>query len=98
MINSSQENLALRYRIPEFVYESFNFYRNADGVKAEYVYRLGEYTFHPSNTSEIPLSITPTIGYEDTSAGAVTSTSKPMPSEATKEERAGAAVTLLTNG
>lgn len=52
MINSSQENLALRYRIPEFVYESFNFYRNADGVKAEYVYRLGEYTFRP--TVEIP--------------------------------------------
>ena len=52
MINSAQENLALRYKFPEFIYESYNFYRNADGVKVDYVYKLGPYTFTPS--VEIP--------------------------------------------
>ena len=52
MINSAQENLALRYKFPEFIYESYSFYRNADGVKVDYVYKLGPYTFTPS--VEIP--------------------------------------------
>ena len=54
MINSTQENLVLRYRYPEFVFESFEYYRNADGIKADYVYKLGEHTFKPS--VEIPTS------------------------------------------
>ena len=48
MINSTQENLALRYRFPEFVFESYSFYRNADGIKVDYIYKLGQYTFQPS--------------------------------------------------
>jgi len=43
-----QDNLQLRNKYPEFVYESCSVERSTFGIHATYTYRLGEHTFTPT--------------------------------------------------
>ncbi len=54
MIDSTHDNLAYRNKYPEFVFESFDYELGMTGLKATFVYTLGEHTFKP--TVEIPLA------------------------------------------
>ena len=43
-----QDQYALRNKYPEFIFESFSVEVGADGVHANFLYRLGEYEFKPT--------------------------------------------------
>ncbi len=47
-------NTQIRNQYNEFIFESFNVERLATGIRASFVYKLGDYTFTPS--AEVPLS------------------------------------------
>ncbi|MCQ2570741.1 MAG: hypothetical protein MJ154_00620 [Candidatus Saccharibacteria bacterium] len=46
--------MEIRNKYPEFIFESYQFERNINGIHASFVYKLGEYTFEP--TVDIPIA------------------------------------------
>ena len=49
-----QDNFATRNKYPEFIFESYKIDRDANGIHAHYVYKLGEFTFEP--TADVPIA------------------------------------------
>ena len=43
-----QDNTQLRNQYPKFIFESYTVERNAEGIHAKYVYKLGKHTFEPT--------------------------------------------------
>ena len=43
-----QDNTQLRNQYPKFIFESYTVERNAEGIHAKFVYKLGKHTFEPT--------------------------------------------------